>query len=762
MKHLYILLITLATFLSVSLTAQNGWFQQANINSSPYSITSIEFSTQLDGYLVANMGTMGYVYKTSNGGTTWAVDSIFNQNLTKIDIINGVYYVVGNAGSIYKKSSSTALWAAQTSQTTAALNDVHFVHPDTGFVVGVGGVLRKTVNGGTTWTSPIISGPGSTYDFNSVYFTSANNGIIVGVYNFFQGFAVKTVSGGSYWGIPATMPSKLNKVTFTSENIGYAVGNGGVIYKTTNAGTGWILKTSGVTSQLWDVSFINDTIGYVVGENGTILKTLDGGTTWLQQPTPISSVLRANYALSNDIAWAAGDSSKVLKTTTGGISLSVSVSDTSVYCGGYAQLVAVPSYNGIGTLSYSWSSNTLLSDTAIANPLAGPINQTEVFYVTVTDGSLSATDSAIITVGTLPADSICLVSVLDTIDYNVVVFEKHVLGPIDYYKIFKETSVANVYDSIGFIPADSAGIFVDTAANPKVQAYRYKISSVDSCGNESALSNEHKTIHLTINQGLPGTWNLIWNNYEGVFINTYRIWRGDSVHTMQLLDSVAGNMTSYTDTAPPPNQVFYQIEIISSYMCLPFNYKAQTNYNTSRSNKANTGVAQSVTADFTATPTSGTAPLTVFFTDGSLGAVDTWYWDFGDGDTSMTQNPSHSYTSPGTYDVKLYVKAGLLIDSITKSAFIDVVSSIEDIDLNKVMKVYPNPVSQNQSLMIEAGGALINSIELFDAYGRIIYNKSDIKLATTKMNISQFTKGVYSLRVTTVGGNTANKLIIIE
>ncbi|MGE4632168.1 MAG: PKD domain-containing protein, partial [Planctomycetota bacterium] len=45
-------------------------------------------------------------------------------------------------------------------------------------------------------------------------------------------------------------------------------------------------------------------------------------------------------------------------------------------------------------------------------------------------------------------------------------------------------------------------------------------------------------------------------------------------------------------------------------------------------------------ADFIATPTSGDFDLTVAFTDTSIGDIDTWLWDFGDGSTSTESNPS--------------------------------------------------------------------------------------------------------------------------
>lgn len=58
---------------------------------------------------------------------------------------------------------------------------------------------------------------------------------------------------------------------------------------------------------------------------------------------------------------------------------------------------------------------------------------------------------------------------------------------------------------------------------------------------------------------------------------------------------------------------------------------------------------------FTATPLTGDVPLTVDFIDQTIGDVDSWLWDFGDGDTSTVQNPQHEYTQPGQFDVTLTV-----------------------------------------------------------------------------------------------------------
>jgi len=75
-------------------------------------------------------------------------------------------------------------------------------------------------------------------------------------------------------------------------------------------------------------------------------------------------------------------------------------------------------------------------------------------------------------------------------------------------------------------------------------------------------------------------------------------------------------------------------------------------------------------ASFTASPTSGKAPLTVTFTDTSLNTPTSWRWVFGDGKVSTEQNPTHKYTKAGTYKVKLTVSNAAGTKTLTKPGYI--------------------------------------------------------------------------------------------
>jgi len=77
-------------------------------------------------------------------------------------------------------------------------------------------------------------------------------------------------------------------------------------------------------------------------------------------------------------------------------------------------------------------------------------------------------------------------------------------------------------------------------------------------------------------------------------------------------------------------------------------------------------------AAFSASPLEGPPPLTVVFADSSTNNPDSWLWQFGDGGTSIVQNPTHVYDSTGSYDVVLIVSNGFGADTLVRASYITV------------------------------------------------------------------------------------------
>jgi len=89
-----------------------------------------------------------------------------------------------------------------------------------------------------------------------------------------------------------------------------------------------------------------------------------------------------------------------------------------------------------------------------------------------------------------------------------------------------------------------------------------------------------------------------------------------------------------------------------------------------------------VLADFTVTPTSGLPPLTVQFQDTSTGVPDAWQWNFGNNTNNTNaidatdQNPSFTYTTPGTYTVKLTASNAVSSNEVIKTNVVRVIGPV--------------------------------------------------------------------------------------
>ena len=94
--------------------------------------------------------------------------------------------------------------------------------------------------------------------------------------------------------------------------------------------------------------------------------------------------------------------------------------------------------------------------------------------------------------------------------------------------------------------------------------------------------------------------------------------------------------------------------------------------------------------DFIGTPTTGTAPLTVTFTDLSTNAPTAWNWSFGDGTSTTLQNPVHTYTTGGSFTVALNASNLGGFNTMTKVGYINVTNAT--VNLTDKIGVYQNGV----------------------------------------------------------------------
>ncbi len=182
---------------------------------------------------------------------------------------------------------------------------------------------------------------------------------------------------------------------------------------------------------------------------------------------------------------------------------------------------------------------------------------------------------------------ICIITIDTAINKNMIVWEQTTDTTIISYNLYKETSITGVYNLVANIPRSSFSTYTDTTSQPDVKSARYYLTTMDSCNfssSESPAGTSQKTMHLTVNTGIPPAWNLIWETYDGLPALKYRIWRNNTSTGWQLIDSVSSSSTTYSDLTPPAGLLSYFIEMISPNACNP-SFKASS-YNSSLSNMA--------------------------------------------------------------------------------------------------------------------------------------------------------------------------------
>lgn len=238
---------------------------------------------------------------------------------------------------------------------------------------------------------------------------------------------------------------------------------------------------------------------------------------------------------------------------------------------------------GTAPYNYLWSNGAFSAD--LENVSEGN------YSITITDAAGCAANASYELPGiNIFAQPICMITVDSVTNMNKVVWEKTAGIGIAEFKIYRQTSNPYFYLHVGTVPFDSLSVFNDTVASSDIHAWKYKLATVDSCGNESDFYASHKTIHLITSADANGDVTLEWDDYIGFtysefYINRYHISTG-----WEIIDTVPASVHSYFDPAAPAGNVGYAISVPSPSNCEP----SRVGVNTSRSNVKNQPVISPV------------------------------------------------------------------------------------------------------------------------------------------------------------------------
>ncbi len=254
------------------------WEERMVNNTSP--LTAVFFTNENTGHIIGgDTWYQGYYLSTTDGGDTWLVDSLTNKKMNGLQFLEDGYGVcVGIDGYLFRKETPEAPWNFLRLPRYDVLRDVAYKNRNEGMVVGgiaYGfGVIMRLDNNNVTQIDTFEN------ELAAICYSTDSTAHALGF-----GIVLRSDDSGQSWQRLDIDGDFFRAVDFPSPEVGYAVGSGGTILKTTDGGRKWdkIRKGEkiGVKNVPFrDLHFIDEVRGYLVGEDGTFWRTANGGDNW--------------------------------------------------------------------------------------------------------------------------------------------------------------------------------------------------------------------------------------------------------------------------------------------------------------------------------------------------------------------------------------------------------------------------------------------------------------------------------------------------
>lgn len=247
----------------------------------------IAFVSPTVGYAVVNQGG-GKIYRTTDGAGSWTQVAGTPQPLYGITFVNPTLaYAVGAGGTLLHSTDGGATWtplplalpagAPRPTLLQISCSDAeHCLIATAPQPAPATNMLVRTTDGGQTGT---LVSPAD-QNLLSVAFSTAGSAVAVGV----GGETVLSTDGGATF--PTSIAHRLGVQLGDVVRIGagpedaYVPAHSGVIAATTNGGASWGVMRVPTSSTIEDVAFPTTATGYAVNEGGTVFKTSSGGLSW--------------------------------------------------------------------------------------------------------------------------------------------------------------------------------------------------------------------------------------------------------------------------------------------------------------------------------------------------------------------------------------------------------------------------------------------------------------------------------------------------
>jgi photosystem II stability/assembly factor-like uncharacterized protein len=275
--------------------------------------------------VIADFGT-GFI-RSTDGGSTWtATGALIATGLLDIARINSTTAAgVSGAGDIWLTSNSGTSWQ----MVHKGIGDlpanwsIEFSDALNGQVVGDGGAIFTSNDGGITWTN---RNQGIARDWNAIAQFGNGKLLLAG----HHGYVQTSDDLGSHWETKLLDPPTFGRdtafqsVSVVGQQFAVAAGAWGGLYKTFDAGSNWISMSFALSPDYYPngVWFNSQTDGwicgydYTVGPKKYVMHTTDGGTTWNVVSAVNLPSIEINFQQNN--GWLLPGGGSLYRTVDGG------------------------------------------------------------------------------------------------------------------------------------------------------------------------------------------------------------------------------------------------------------------------------------------------------------------------------------------------------------------------------------------------------------------------------------------------------------
>jgi photosystem II stability/assembly factor-like uncharacterized protein len=280
------------------------------------SLDDVVFTDEMEGWIVGEQlgsypeSDTSLVLHTIDGGASWERQSVpTNCGLNRIWAINNEKLWAFSEEELYFTKDGGQTWIAHDFESNEErYREIFFNSENEGFLVA-GRTIFKTVDGGLNWTT-LITNRFSVQFLSKLVFSDNLKGWALGN----RGNTYVTSDGGYHWDLSS---HKFTAITFIDSLRGYAIESGSVL-RTLNSGNTWSQiseNPASFTNWTDNIVFVDTTYGWIWNRTD-VHHTCDGGRTWQIEKgiSKIASVFPGGlYMLNKDLGWAVGSDGKIFK-----------------------------------------------------------------------------------------------------------------------------------------------------------------------------------------------------------------------------------------------------------------------------------------------------------------------------------------------------------------------------------------------------------------------------------------------------------------